>query len=292
MKNQDVPDELLKDVLFLVENNKVLELRELLEKFHPIDILDIINDLENDLKVKLFEVLPLDMEATLLEEGNIEFFNFILSNLDTEHKKRILEYMSLDDMANMLSKLDENEQEEVIKLLSIDDAKNVKELLVYEEESSGSIMTTGYIKVNKNMTVKEAISHMRENASEADTIYYIYVVDDFLKLVGVVSLRDLITSREEVKIENIMSEKLISIKVDEHKEEAVRLVSKYDLLAIPVIDNNKRLKGIITVDDIIDVIEEDISYDIKDNKMIIIFVVAIIFFIIGYIIGKNEMLTL
>ena len=287
MKNQDVPDELLKDVLFLVENNKVLELRELLEKFHPIDILDIINDLENDLKVKLFEVLPLDMEATLLEEGIIEFFNFILSNLDTEHKKRILEYMSLDDMANMLSKLDENEQEEVIKLLSIDDAKNVKELLVYEEESSGSIMTTGYIKVNKNMTVKEAISHMRENASEADTIYYIYVVDDFLKLVGVVSLRDLITSREEVKIENIMSEKLISIKVDEHKEEAVRLVSKYDLLAIPVIDNNKRLKGIITVDDIIDVIEEDISYDIKDNKMIIIFVVAIIFFIIGYIIGKN-----
>ncbi len=287
MKNQDVPDELLKDVLFLVENNKVLELRELLEKFHPIDILDIINDLENDLKVKLFEVLPLDMEATLLEEGNIEFFNFILSNLDTEHKKRILEYMSLDDMANMLSKLDENEQEEVIKLLSIDDAKNVKELLVYEEESSGSIMTTGYIKVNKNMTVKEAISHMRENASEADTIYYIYVVDDFLKLVGVVSLRDLITSREEVKIENIMSEKLISIKVDEHKEEAVRLVSKYDLLAIPVIDNNKRLKGIITVDDIIDVIEEDISYDIKDNKTIIIFVVAIIFFIIGYIIGKN-----
>lgn len=287
MKNQDVPDELLKDVLFLVENNKVLELRELLEKFHPIDILDIINDLENDLKVKLFEVLPLDMEATLLEEGNIEFFNFILSNLDTEHKKRILEYMSLDDMANMLSKLDENEQEEVIKLLSIDDAKNVKELLVYEEESSGSIMTTGYIKVNKNMTVKEAISHMRESASEADTIYYIYVVDDFLKLVGVVSLRDLITSREEVKIENIMSEKLISIKVDEHKEEAVRLVSKYDLLAIPVIDNKKRLKGIITVDDIIDVIEEDISYDIKDNKMIIIFVVAIIFFIIGYIIGKN-----
>ena len=287
MKNQDVPDELLKDVLFLVENNKVLELRELLEKFHPIDILDIINDLENDLKVKLFEVLPLDMEATLLEEGNIEFFNFILSNLDTEHKKRILEYMSLDDIANMLSKLDENEQEEVIKLLSIDDAKNVKELLVYEEESSGSIMTTGYIKVNKNMTVKEAISHMRENASEADTIYYIYVVDDFLKLVGVVSLRDLITSREEVKIENIMSEKLISIKVDEHKEEAVRLVSKYDLLAIPVIDNNKRLKGIITVDDIIDVIEEDISYDIKDNKMIIVFVVAIIFFIIGYIIGKN-----
>lgn len=287
MKNQDVPDELLKDVLFLVENNKVLELRELLEKFHPIDILDIINDLENDLKIKLFEVLPLDMEATLLEEGNIEFFNFILSNLDTEHKKRILEYMSLDDMANMLSKLNEKEQEEVIKLLNIDDAKNVKELLVYEEESSGGIMTTGYIKVNKNMTVRDAISHMRENASEADTIYYIYVVDDFLKLVGVVSLRDLITSREEVKIENIMSEKLISIKVDEHKEEAVRLVSKYDLLAIPVIDNNSRLKGIITVDDIIDVIEEDISYDIKDNKIIIIFLVAIIFFIIGYIIGKN-----
>ena len=123
-------------------------------------------------------------------------------------------------------------------------------------------MTTGYIEINKNMTAKEAIDHMRENALDAETIYYIYVVDNYEKLVGVLSLRELITARDSVIVEDLMSENIISIDVDEDREEAVRLVSKYDLIAIPVIDKLGVLKGIITVDDIIDVMEEEASEDL------------------------------
>ena len=169
--------------------------------------------------------------------------------------------MSLDDMADILSQLEEDEREGVMELLSQEDADDVKELLIYEEESAGGIMTTGYIEVNKDMTAKDAIEHMRENAKEAETIYYIYVVDNQERLVGVISLRELITARDSNIVEDLMSENIISVYVDEDREEAVRLVSKYNLVAIPVIDRQKRLKGIITVDDIIDVMEEEATED-------------------------------
>ena len=215
-----------------------------------------------DKKIKLFEVLPIDMSASILEESGPEFFRSILSNIDQEHGKNILEQMSLDDLTDILSEIEEDERHRIMNLLSKEDADDVKELLVYDEDSAGGIMTTGYIEINKNMTAKEAIDHMRENALDAETIYYIYVVDNDEKLVGVLSLRELITARDSVIVEDLMSENIISIDVDEDREEAVRLVSKYDLIAIPVIDKEGILKGIITVDDIIDVMEEEASEDL------------------------------
>lgn len=260
-RKQDASQDLLSEVKILIENNKVLELRELLEEYHIIDIFDIMEHLEDSMKIKLFEVLPLDMAASILEESDAEFFSIILSKIDIEHRRNILELMSLDDMADILSKLEEEEREQVMELLSQEDADDVKELLIYEEESTGGIMTTGYIEVNKDMTAKEAIKHMRENAQDAETIYYIYVVDNEERLVGVISLRELITARDSVIVEDLMSENIISVYVDEDREEAVRLVSKYNLIAIPVIDRDRTLKGIITVDDIIDVMEEEATED-------------------------------
>ena len=255
-RKQDASQDLLSEVKVLIENNKILELRELLEEYHIIDIFDIMEHLEEDMKIKLFEVLPLDMAASILEESDAEFFSTILSKIDIDHRRNILELMSLDDMADILSQLHEDEREEIMELLSQEDADDVKELLIYEEESTGGIMTTGYIEINKDMTAKQAIKHMRENAQDAETIYYIYVVDNDERLVGVLSLRELITARDASIVEDLMSENIISVYVDEDREEAVRLVSKYNLIAIPVIDRQQKLKGIITVDDIIDVMEE------------------------------------
>ena len=260
-RKQDISKDLLSEVKSLIDNNKILELRELLEEYHIIDIFDIMEYLDEDMKVKLFEVLPIDMSASILEECDVELFKTILSKLDIEHRKNILELMSLDDMADMLSQLEEDERQDVMELLSQEDADDVKELLIYEEDSSGGIMTTGYIEVNKDMTAKEAIEHLRKNALDAETIYYIYVVDNDEKLVGVISLRELITARDSNIVEELMSENIISVYVDEDREEAVRLVSKYDLVAIPVIDRHKKIKGIITVDDIIDVMEEEATED-------------------------------
>lgn len=260
-RKQDASQDLLGEVKSLIGNNKILELRELLEEYHTIDIFDIMEHLEEDMKIKLFEVLPLDVAASILEESDAQFFSSTLSKIDIDHRKNILELMSLDDMADILSQLEEGEIENIMELLSKEDADDIKELLIYEEESTGGIMTTGYIEVNKDMTAKEAIEHMRSHAEEAETIYYIYVVDNAEKLVGVLSLRELITARDSSIIEDLMSENIISVYVDEDREEAVRLVSKYNLIAIPVIDRQKRLKGIITVDDIIDVMEEEASED-------------------------------
>jgi magnesium transporter len=260
-RKQEASKDLLSEVKILIENNKILELRELLEEYHIIDIFDIMEHLEENMKIKLFEVLPLDMAASILEESDVDFFSKILSKIDIDHRKNILELMSLDDMADILSQLEEDEREEVMELLSQEDAEDVKELLIYEEESTGGIMTTGYIEINKDMTAKQAIKHMREHAQDAETIYYIYVVDNEERLVGVLSLRELITARDANIVEDMMSENIISVYVDEDREEAVRLVSKYNLIAIPVIDRQQRLKGIITVDDIIDVMEEEATED-------------------------------
>lgn len=257
----DASQDLLYEVKSLIDNNKVLELRELIEEYHIIDIFDIMENLEEDMKIQLFEVLPLDMASSILEEGSVEFFISILSKLDVEHSKNILELMSLGDMADKLSELEEEEREYIINLLNQENADYVKELLFYDEDSAGGTMTTGYISINKDMTALEAIDHMREEAEEAETIYYIYVVDDEEKLVGVLSLRELIIARDANIVEDLMSENIISVYVDEDREEAVRLVSKYNLIAIPVVDRQEKLKGIITVDDIIDVMEEEATED-------------------------------
>ena len=261
-KKQEDSRNLLRDVIFLLENNKLLDLRELLEEYHIMDIFDIMENLNEDMKIKLFEVLPIDMSASILEESGPEFFKSLLYNIDQEHVKNILEQMSLDDLTDILSEIEEEERHRIMSLLSKEDADDIKELLVYDEDSAGGIMTPGYIEINKNMTAKEAIEHMRKNALDAETIYYIYVVDNDEKLVGVLSLRELITARDSVIVEDLMSENIISIDVQEDREEAVRLVSKYDLIAIPVIDKQGVLKGIITVDDIIDVMEEEASEDL------------------------------
>ena len=257
----DASQDLLYEVKSLIDNNKVLELRELIEEYHIIDIFDIMENLEEDMKIQLFEVLPLDMASSILEEGSVECFISILSKLDVEHSKNILELMSLGDMADKLSELEEEEREHIINLLNQENADYVKELLFYDEDSAGGTMTTGYISINKDMTALEAIDHMREEAEEAETIYYIYVVDDEEKLVGVLSLRELIIARDSNIVEDLMSENIISVYVDEDREEALRLVSKYNLIAIPVVDRQEKLKGIITVDDIIDVMEEEATED-------------------------------
>lgn len=260
-RKQDTSQDLLSEVKSLIENNKILEVRELIEEYHIIDIFDLMEHLNEKMKIKLFEILPIDIAASILEESDANFFSTILSKIDIEHRKNILQLMSLDDMADILSQLEDGEREDIMDLLSKEDADDIKELLIYEEESTGGIMTTGYIEIHKDMTAKEAIKHMREHAQEAETIYYIYVVDNDEKLVGVLSLRELITARDANIVEDLMSENIISVYVDEDREEAVRLVSKYNLIAIPVIDRQKRLKGIITVDDIIDVMEEEANED-------------------------------
>ena len=260
-KKQDSSRELFNEVKEMMDANKLIDLREMLEEYHTMDIYDILLELGNNDQVKLFEILPLDTAADILEECEADFFIKIVSQIDKEHAKRVFDEMSLGDLSDILREMDDDEREKILDIVSKADELELRELLAYVDETSGSTMKKGYITVNKNLNVSQAIRHIRSESVEADSIYYIYVVDNEQKLVGVLSLRDLFISKDSSTMEDIMVENVKSVKDNEDREEAVKMVSKYNLVAIPVVDEEGVLKGIITVDDILDVMEEEASED-------------------------------
>ncbi|WAW14176.1 magnesium transporter [Peptostreptococcus equinus] len=260
-KKQDSARELYDQVKEMMDNNKFIELRETLDEYHTMDIYDVLQDLDEVDRLKLFEILPLESAASILEECESEFFQNIVANIDREHLRNIFEEMSMGDLADILRELDEGSREKILDIVSKEDEEELRELLAYVDETSGSTMKKGYVSVNKNLNVEQAIKHIRAEALDADSIYYIYVVDNLQKLVGVLSLRDLFLSSDNSKIEDIMVENVKSVGDNDDREEAVKMVSKYNLVAVPVTDEEGVLKGIITVDDILDVMEEEASED-------------------------------
>ncbi|MCT4632880.1 MAG: magnesium transporter [Firmicutes bacterium] len=253
---------LLKQVELLIEKNDDIKLSEYIERIHYADLSEIIMELDDEKRNIVFAVLSIEDAAKVLEEIDSDVFVSLMSSLSIEQKRRLIDIMSLDDIVDQLGELSETEQKDIISHMDIEDAKDVKELLVYEDDTAGGIMTTDYIAVGKNLTAYKAIESLRKDAEDAETVYYVYVVDENEKLVGVMSLRELILASPTKKVEDIMNDNVIKVYVDEDQEDVARKVSKYDLLAIPVTDGNKMLKGIITVDDVIDVIEEEATEDI------------------------------
>lgn len=260
-KKQDSSRELYDEVKEMMDANKLIELRELLEEYHNMDIYDILLELDETDRIKLFELLPLYTAAAILEECEAEFFISIISGMDKEHIRSVFDEMSLGDLSDILRDLEEEEREKILDVVSKEDEDELRELLAYLDDTSGSTMKKGYVTVNKNLNVMEAINTIRKEATEADSIYYIYVVDNEQKLVGVLSLRDLFVSKETDIVENIMIENVKSVRDSEDREEAVKVVSKYNLVAVPVVDSEGVLKGIITVDDVLDVMEEEATED-------------------------------
>jgi len=261
-----IDDELRVEVLenmedFLLQNDDE-KIREFIESVHPADIAEVLVDLEDDDQIRLFTLLPWDMATDVLEDINSETFSRLIRALPIEQKVIVLDMMSSDDMVDKLGELSEIRQMEIMSFLNDEDADDVKALLVYDEDTAGGIMTKDYISVLQDITCFEAIDVLREEAPDAETIYYVFVTDHQGHLVGVISLRELIVSKPDQLIEEIMSPNIISVNVNEDQEEVAKDVSKYDLLAIPVVDDEDTLLGIITVDDVIDVIEDEATEDI------------------------------
>ena len=245
-----------------IRNNDDEKIREFIELVHPADIAEILIDLEVEDRNRLFGILPWDIATSVLEEINSETFSELIYALPIEQKIVVLDMMSQDDIVDKLGELSEKRRAEILSYLNDEDANEVKELLIFDEDTAGGIMTKDYIAIKKDITCYEAIDVLREEGPDAETIYYVFVIDDLDVLVGVISLRELIVSTPTQLIEEIMNPNVINVNVDEDQEEVARLVSKYNLLAMPVVDDNGKLSGIITVDDIIDVIEEEATEDI------------------------------
>ncbi len=238
-------------------------IHELKAGTHPGDLIELIEELDQELKVKLIERLDDYQAAQILQEMEDFEQAQIVRLLDSGRVASILRNMAPDDATDLLGELSPEEAQHMLQIFGAEDeATDYDELLKYPEESAGGIMTTEYISLPADIPVEEAIGRLREIAPHAETIYYVYVVDNEGCLIGVLSLRDLIASTDGTLLKNIMRHSVISVNAQIDQEEVARVVSKYDLLAVPVVDDGNRLLGIITVDDVLDVVEQEATEDI------------------------------
>jgi len=228
---------------------------------HPTDLAELVDELNDQQRKELFELLSSEEAALIIQEME-ELDQISLIRLLTRHRaSSILKEMAVDDATDLLGELSEDEAKELLLLIE-EEAEEIKGLLRYREDTAGGIMTTEFIALPEDIPVEEAITRLRELAPDAEIVYYVYIINGQTKLTGVISLRDLIAAVDGTLLEEIMLRNVISVPVDMDQEEVARLVSRYDLLAVPVVDEEQRLLGVITVDDIIDVIEEEATEDI------------------------------
>lgn len=252
----------LKDIKLKLQEQNLNAVRHILEEMHSADIAELLEELDSSTQKVLFRLLDGEKGAEVINEVDESLVKTLLEALDSEKTTELFEEMSLDDAADLIAVLPEKEQRDLFLLMESEDVSDLKELLEYGEDTAGGIMTTEYIAFRQDISVDKAIENLRESAPVAETVYYLYVIDEANKLVGVLSLRELIVAAPQTLVSNIMHKKIISVNVHEDQEEVARVVTKYNFLAVPVVDDNKELIGIITVDDIIDVIHEEATEDI------------------------------
>jgi magnesium transporter len=197
-------------------------------------------------------------EAIELDDEEVEHF---IKEMDPTYAAKMLSYMYTDDVVDVLNELDQDDRNSFLELMDEETKEEITELLGYEKYTAGSIMTTEYVSIQENSTVRSAMNVLRQEAPDAETIYYVFVVDESHRLTGVLSLRDLIVADEDAFIRDIMSDRVVYAKVTDDQEKIAQIFKDYNFLAFPVVDDNLVLKGIITVDDIIDVIDEEASDD-------------------------------
>jgi flagellar motility protein MotE (MotC chaperone)/sporulation protein YlmC with PRC-barrel domain len=232
---------------------------EKLEKLHPADIADIIENLDHRERTNFFKGFEDEKAADVLAEVDFDTQVEIIENMDNQRASDILEEMPADEAADILGELSDEKSDRILNLMEPEDAKEVRELMTYPEETAGALMTTEYVSFADLLTADETINKLREIAEEAETINYVYVVDDNEVLQGVLSLRELIIAKPQAKLKDIMHTRIVTIDPLDEQTKAVSIVSKYGLLALPVINENKQLLGIITIDDIMDTIIPDRS---------------------------------
>ena len=235
--------------------------RGLQEGTHPGDLLELLDALDDEGMEKLLALLTDEEAAALILEMEQFEQASLFRLLSSGRASAILREMPSDDAVDLLGELSPERKAELLEMAD-EDYDEFSALLKYPEESAGGIMTTEFISLPAELPVEEAIARLREIAPDAETIYYVFVVDEENGLSGVLSLRDLIAAPDGTSLRSIMRRNVISVNVATDQEEAARVVARYDLLAVPVVDDENRLLGIITVDDVIDVLEQEATEDI------------------------------
>lgn len=248
----------------IVNNNLKLTVPyQKLSKLHPADIADILEDMDANYRKKVFEALDEDIAADTLEEIEPEIQADLIENMSFSKRTEVLLNMPNDEIADILDKVDEETAEKILCDMDKGDADEVRNLMQYKEETAGSIMNKDFISFNVNITAEETIELLREIKPESEVAYYIYITDEKQKLQGFVSLRDLVVSDPDTKLYKIMNKSVIYVKDNEDIENVVEVAGKYDLLSLPVVNQNDVLCGVIIMNDIV----EDILLPAWEKKI-------------------------
>jgi len=228
--------------------------RQMVSELHPADIAEIISQVSHKEGASFFKDLDVETAAEALSELEPDVQAAIITGMDTDKAADIIEEMPPDEAADVLSDLPVDKAKEILESIEKEEAEDIQELLSHEEDTAGGLMTNDFITYPPEISVKDAIEKFRKDAEDVETVYYLYITDPDEKLLGVVSLRELLLAPLDAKLSDILETKLKTVTPDTDEIEVAEIVAKYDLVAIPVVDTEGFMLGIVTVDDVIDVI--------------------------------------
>ncbi len=245
----------------LINEKKFSEIREEFRKLNNVEISDLLNQFDKSELIIIFRLLSKDQSADVFSYLEPEQQEIIINAVTDRETEVLFRNLYFDDMIDIIEEMPSNLVKKILKNTNSEDRYLINQFLNYPENSAGSIMTTEYVDLKKNMKVSQAIKVIRDTVEEKENIYTCYVISEDRKLEGVVSLKELITSEDDVTIESIMNRNFVSAHANDDQEMVADVIKKYDLIILPVVDIENRLLGIITIDDIIDVIEQEDTED-------------------------------
>ncbi len=251
----------MEKIIELINEGKYTETRNELIKQNVVDIAQFLSELEEDKSLIVFRLLPKELAAEVFSYMSNEQQRYIIESITDREIKGIIDELFMDDTVDLLEEMPANVVKKILKNIGEQERKIINQLLMYPDYSAGSLMTIEYVDLRKEMTVGEAIRHIRETAIDKETIDVCYVTNNNRKLEGAVSIRKLILSDETALVKDLMDTNIVSIHTHMDQEEIADLFKKYDLLVMPVVDKENRLVGIITIDDIVDIIEQENTED-------------------------------
>lgn len=246
--------------LMLIEDDEV-GMQQFCEVLNPVIVAEVLHGLDSKSTWRVLSASPMERQAEIFEMIEPDQQIELVSSIDREHLSKLIEAMAPDDRVDLLEHMDEEQLESLLPLIAQAERDEIRKMLSYPEDSAGAMMTTEYASLPENISIGEALSRLRQQAPNRETIYYVFVVDSERHLHGVISLRELIMARPASRLADVMKRDLVSVCVKDRQEEAAKLIARFDLIALPVLDEDNRLVGIITHDDVLDIVQEEANKD-------------------------------
>ena len=268
-ENEGERAEFVKKIEDLIQRKRYAQLRDLLLPLEAADIALLLEDLGEERMPLIFRLLPKELAAEVFVELDSDEQELLIQGFSNSELKEVLDELYLDDTVDIVEEMPANVVKRILKHSDPDMRKSINEILKYPEDSAGSIMTTEFVDLKETMTVEDAFKHIRRTGPDKETINICYVIDKNRHLIGLLSIRTLLLAEEDTVLGDIMDKNIISVSTLDDQETVAMALSKYDFLALPVVDTENRLVGIVTVDDAIDVLQEETTEDIEKMAAIL-----------------------